>query len=41
VRRAFVPRFPYGVFYTLDDGVPTVIAVIHLHRDPAEWQRRM
>lgn len=40
VRRALVARFPYGVFFTLDETIPTVIAVIHLHRDPAEWQRR-
>lgn len=31
--------FPYGVFYTLEDKVTTVWAVIDLRRDP-EWIRR-
>ena len=38
VRRAVLRRFPYGLFYVVDDGrVGTqvnVLACFHLHRDP-------
>ena len=42
VRRALIRRFPYGVFYTIDrDGQRVVVlAVMHMHRDPQQWQRR-
>jgi plasmid stabilization system protein ParE len=40
VRRALVFRFPYGVFFALDADAATVLAVMHLHRNPAEWKAR-
>lgn len=41
VRRARVPRFPYGVFYvTLDPGLIRVIAILHHARSPARWRSR-
>ena len=33
-RCARVPRFPYGVFYCVDEGRVVIVAVYHLHRDP-------
>ncbi len=40
IRRALVHRFPYGVYFAVEDDVIVVLAVLHASRDPAEWQRR-
>lgn len=41
IRRSLVRRFPYGVLYTeTDDGI-FILAVMHLHRDPVTWRRRV
>lgn len=40
VRRVLVRRFPYGIFYRVDDDQITVIAVYHARRDPRSWQTR-
>jgi plasmid stabilization system protein ParE len=39
-RRALVRDFPYGVFFTAEDDVITVVAVLHLHRHPDIWKDR-
>jgi toxin ParE1/3/4 len=40
VRRALVRDFPYGVFFTMDADLITVLAVLHLRRHPDTWKRR-
>jgi plasmid stabilization system protein ParE len=40
VRRAAVHRFPYGVFYTVEDNTIVVHPVLHDRRDPRLWQWR-
>lgn len=35
-----VKKFPYMVFYRVDDDQITVLAVYHTSRDPAGWQSR-
>jgi toxin ParE1/3/4 len=40
IRRALLQRFPYAVYFFVDDGRVVVLAVLHASRDPAEWQRR-
>lgn len=40
VRRGMLTRFPYGVFFTVDDDELLVLAVIHLHRHPDTWKSR-
>lgn len=40
VRRALLKRFPYAVYFAIEDDAVVVIAVLHASRDPAEWQRR-
>jgi plasmid stabilization system protein ParE len=40
IRRALVRRFPYGVYFAVEDDAIVVLAVLHASRDPAEWQRR-
>ncbi len=34
MRRAVLRRFPYGLFYIVDDGQVNVVGCLHLHRDP-------
>jgi plasmid stabilization system protein ParE len=40
VRRVLVRRFPYGVFYIIDDQAITVLAVMHSRRKPTAWKRQ-
>lgn len=40
VRRALLRRFPYAVYFSVEEAVIVVLAVLHASRDPAEWQRR-
>jgi plasmid stabilization system protein ParE len=39
-RRALVRDFPYGVFFTVEEDLVTVLAILHLHRHPDTWKRR-
>jgi plasmid stabilization system protein ParE len=40
VRRALLRRFPYSLFFVLEDDALLVIACFHASRDPSHWQRR-
>lgn len=40
IRRASTDEFPYGVFYRVDPGMLTVVAVDHARRDPGRWRSR-
>lgn len=40
VRQRSLSRFPYVVSYLVHNDSVHVIAVLHGHRDPHEWQRR-
>lgn len=40
-RRALVRRFPYVVYFRFDGQSIKVYAVMHTHRHPAEWKRRI
>ena len=40
VRRVIPHKFPYGVFYRIEQDSIVVFAIVHLHRDPASWQDR-
>jgi len=39
VRRALLPRFPYGVFYAIRSDLVHVLAVIHNARNPRRWPK--
>jgi len=41
VRRVVVHRFPYNVFYRIQDHRVHILAVFHASRDPAAWQERI
>jgi toxin ParE1/3/4 len=40
VRRALLKRFPFGIFFRIRPDRIKVLAIVHLSRDPARWQRR-
>ncbi len=39
--RMLCKRFPFNVYYTLENDVARVVAVLHQRRDPAWIQRRV
>ena len=41
IRRVMTRRFPYAIYFSVEDAVIVVVAVLHTARDPAEWQRRI
>lgn len=41
VRRALLSRFPFAVFYHLEDDDLVILAVVHTARDPAFWRSRV
>ncbi|CAN5389149.1 type II toxin-antitoxin system RelE/ParE family toxin [soil metagenome] len=41
VRRAIIRRFPYALFYLVDDEAIVVIAVFNVKRRPIDWQQRV
>ena len=40
VRRALLRRFPYLLFFVVEDDALIVIACFHASRDPSHWQKR-
>ena len=41
VRRALLRRFPYSLFFVVEDSALIVIACFHASRDPSHWQNRI
>ncbi|MFZ4397449.1 MAG: type II toxin-antitoxin system RelE/ParE family toxin [Kiritimatiellia bacterium] len=41
VRRALTHRFPYEVFFVIEDGRIVVLSVFHASRNPKSWQTRI
>ncbi len=39
VRRALLPRFPYGLFYVVRGDLVHVLAVLHDARSPNRWPK--
>jgi toxin ParE1/3/4 len=37
VRRALLPRFPYGLFYAVRGNLIHILAVLHDARNPKRW----
>jgi len=40
IRRALVRRFPYAIYFSSEQDIVVILAVLHVHRDPTEWQKR-
>jgi plasmid stabilization system protein ParE len=41
LRRVVIERFPFNVFYLVEDKTIVVVAVIHGSRHPKKWQKRI
>jgi len=41
IYKAYIPKFPYKVVYTIDKERIIVWAIAHMHRKPWYWQSRM
>ncbi len=39
-RRAIMNRFPFGVYFRVDDAVVVIVAVMHGSRNPRRWHGR-
>lgn len=39
-RRALIRRFPFGVYYLVENTAIVVVAVMHGSRDPRRWKIR-
>ena len=40
LRRALLPRFPFGIYYTVEERFILVYGVLHASRNPGQWQDR-
>ncbi len=41
VRRVVLKRFPFSVYYLVDNDRLIVLAVLHARRDPENWKSRI
>ena len=41
IRRALTRRFPYAIFFSIEDDFVVILAILDTARDPAEWQSRI
>ena len=41
VRRCLTRRFPFGVLYAIEEDAVCILAIMHLHRAPDYWKRRI
>jgi plasmid stabilization system protein ParE len=41
VRRHLLTRFPFGIYYTIEDGYVLIVAVMHMKRRPGYWRDRL
>ncbi len=41
VRRCLLHRFPFGVYYCVEDEAIVIYALMHMSRRPDYWQGRM
>jgi plasmid stabilization system protein ParE len=39
-RRALIPRFPFGIYFRVDNSDIVVVAIMHGSRHPRRWQSR-
>ncbi len=40
IRRVLIRRFPYGIFFLMEDGRVVVLGILHQRRNPRAWQQR-
>ncbi len=40
IRRHLMSRFPYGVYFSIEDDYILILAVLHMSRTPGAWRGR-
>ncbi len=40
IRRALIDRFPYSLFFTVNEPIVNVFALFHNSRNPSIWKKR-
>jgi plasmid stabilization system protein ParE len=40
IRRALTRRFPYAIYFLVDNRSVVILAVLHAARNPTRWQHR-
>jgi len=40
IRRALTKRFPFAIFFIIDNDTVVILAVLHQASDPSRWQNR-
>ena len=40
IYKAYVPKFPYKILFTLDNDNIIIWAIAHMHREPNYWKTR-
>ena len=41
VRRALLHKFPFGIYYIIENEIVDIISVTHLSREPKNWRERI
>ena len=41
VRVKFLPRFPYGIHFHIEDEIIKIVGFFHMKRDPIKWNDRL
>jgi len=41
IRRRLIGRFPYAILYSDEEQTIYILAVMHLHREPNYWKKRI
>ena len=41
IHKAYIPKFPYKILYTVESNIIVIWAFMHLHRKPLFWQSRV
>ncbi len=41
IHKAYVPKFPYKILFTVKENGIVIWAIAHMHRKPWYWQSRM
>jgi len=39
-RRAVIHKFPFGIYYRVENGLAIIVGVMHGSRDPNKWKSR-
>ena len=41
IRRALLRRFPYSAYFAVTTETVELVALLHQHRDPRSWEKRV